>query len=388
MSSIYNREFSAQSVTLQNMDRDTFNTIGMFEKTTLIELKSINGLNNLRNNFICTGSGNITIEKNEYKLNVTNSGDNVGLESKEKGVYIAGKSSSIGIAVRIPTQLVGDQCIKWGYFNKSDGFYFKKTNTDFFVCILRDNVELAIPRSEFNIDKVDGSGGSSKNLNFSDGNIYRIKFSWYGYGCIEFGIIGKDYFNITKFLPIHTYQTIGHTSILNPSLPINVTLDNGTTNSNDYSIYVAGRSYNIMGSYLPKYRYNGVNVQNINCNNVLKPILSIRKKNMNDFYSVKIIPSTLHFKVDNDIYIEIRSNPILTNFQYNNLVSCETAIEYDTVGDSITSGLILWCAIISSTTNSITIPDSILIDNCSVCIKSINLNANLSYLHLNWKEEW
>jgi len=387
-SHVYKEEFSATPVTLQNVERDNFNVIGVFEKTTFIGLKSINGLNIMRNNIVPSGNGNVTMVGNEYKLNVTTSSDTILLESKEKGKYVPGKSCSLGMGLRIPSPLVGDQTVCWGYFNNDNGFYFKKTSTNFFVCIKKDGVETAIPRSQFNIDKVDGSGGSSKTLDFTAGNIFRIKFSWYGYGCVEFGVIGGDYFNIVKLLPLHMYQTIGHTSVTNPSLPLSISVSNGTTNSN-CDIYVAGRSFDIMGSYNPVYRHNGVNVQNISCSSTLKPVLNIRKKSNSEYYSISILLRTVYLKTDNDIYLEIRTDPTLTNTNYINLQSeAETSVEYDISADSVSSGLVVWCGIISSTTNVINFPEHVLVESCSVCVKSLSSTATLSYLHLNWDEDW
>ena len=53
-------------------------------------------------------------------------------------------------------------------------------------------VETRIPQSEFNLDKVDGSGPSGYNIDLTKMQMFYIDYSWYGAGFIRWGLRGPD----------------------------------------------------------------------------------------------------------------------------------------------------------------------------------------------------
>ena len=54
--------------------------------------------------------------------------------------------------------------------------------------IISKVVELRVPQSSFNIDKLDGTGPSGVTLNLSKMQMFYIDYAWYGAGAIRFGI--------------------------------------------------------------------------------------------------------------------------------------------------------------------------------------------------------
>ena len=53
-------------------------------------------------------------------------------------------------------------------------------------------VETRIPQSEFNLDKVDGTGPSGYNIDLTKMQMFYIDYSWYGAGFIRWGLRGPD----------------------------------------------------------------------------------------------------------------------------------------------------------------------------------------------------
>lgn len=77
-----------------------------------------------------------------------------------------------------------------GLFDDVNGYSFGMNNEVFSIFHRRDNSELSvIPQSEFNMDKLDGTGKSRFILDPSKGNIYKISFGYLGFASITFEIL-------------------------------------------------------------------------------------------------------------------------------------------------------------------------------------------------------
>lgn len=58
--------------------------------------------------------------------------------------------------------------------------------------IMSKTIDYKIPRSQFNLDKMDGTGSSGINLDFSKMQMFYIDYSWYGAGFIRWGFRGNN----------------------------------------------------------------------------------------------------------------------------------------------------------------------------------------------------
>lgn len=94
-----------------------------------------------------------------------------------------------------------------------------------------------IPQSDWNADKMNGSNVSGTNpskmtLNIATGNVYQVQFQWLGFGGIIFKIENE---NTGRFHTVHQIQYANNNttpSIQNPTLPMFVHVDNGSTTTN------------------------------------------------------------------------------------------------------------------------------------------------------------
>jgi len=345
-------------------------------------------MNNLRNKTTTTGSATVTNNNVEYVLTTTaNGSDDARLESVQKGTYIAGLTCEVGLGVRIPTIPVGNQEMKWGYYDNDNGYYFKLTASGLSVNILRNGVEQSFPQSNWNRDTVDGQGGSGYTIDVSSGIIYTINFSWYGFGSIVFGVTATNEKGDVSNIPVHKYVPQGETSTANPNLPIRVSLkNNGTTNGK--TMYVAGRQFSVVGRREEQYRTNQAYTTRGCSITEMTPLMSVRKQ-VNDI-GCDSKCHRLTVKTDQDILLELRENCTLTNASFSTLPDRETIMEVDTSATSSTLGNIVFSDIILCNTGGVTVSDvdHIHFENVTLLARSISGTQGNVLCSLQWREEW
>ena len=62
-------------------------------------------------------------------------------------------------------------------------------------------VDIKVPQSQFNYDKIDGTGPSGFNINITKMQMYAMQYSWYGAGFIDFMIRGP----LGEFITVHRF---------------------------------------------------------------------------------------------------------------------------------------------------------------------------------------
>ena len=114
--------------------------------------------------------------------------------SRARMHYISGKSMLIvetGVLDPEPGTIK-----RVGYFsvdtsaphNPTDGMYFEASDGVLNVVIRKNGVDtLKVPQSEWEIDKMDGTGVSGINLDTSLGQVFVVDFLWLGMGIVRFG---------------------------------------------------------------------------------------------------------------------------------------------------------------------------------------------------------
>lgn len=85
---------------------------------------------------------------------------------------------------------------EWGYADESDGLLFRLTGTTLQV-VLRSSVsgsvvEEIIDQSNWNGDKLDGTGKSGMTIDVTKANFYWFDFAWLGVGPARFGVLAPD----------------------------------------------------------------------------------------------------------------------------------------------------------------------------------------------------
>lgn len=338
---------STSSVDIGNVDIGMFRGLNVTNRTIVIDLKSIYGISALRDSTTTNGSATVSNTDAEYKLSTTSSGsDSALLESAERGRYQAGTAAECGIGVRRPTAPSNSQVLRWGYFDDENGFFFGEDSNGLFVARRRGGTDTTTQQSEWNVDPLDGTGPSGLSIDPSDGNIYQIRFAWYGYGVIEYRAIIEDPDNVQKVVTVHRERLTGQTSVNNPNLPISAEVDNGGTGT-AMDLFVAGRQFSILGQYEPKRRITSERVTGKSISSTLIPVISFKPKTefptgTNNGVSNKF--DSISITTDNDILWELRLDASLTDASFGtptNATSSETSLESDTSATALSGGELL-----------------------------------------------
>jgi hypothetical protein len=380
-----------------------FNEVLTGHRQNIIELKSnVNVVSALRDLTTVVGSATVTAANSEYALATTAAAsDSAILDSAEKGRYQAGYAAEVGIGIRYPDTPTGNMQAKWGYFDNNNGFYFGRDATGIFIATLRGGSEIKVYQNtganQWNADKLDGTGASGLTLDLADGNIFQIRYSWYGYGTIEFTVILPDANNVQKNIMVHRFSATAQTSIIDPNQPIRAKIENGAT-ATAHTLYVGGRQYSVLGSYNPNVRNTGQYrlLQGSITSAAFVPLITFRRKAAYNSTSVKVRHLTLI--TNQDVIIQVRVGGSLTGASYitpSDYTAQETAVEADISATAITGGDIIDDDIIEggvgNQSNSRTYGtvgfDFVNQQPTTLCAKAVSTTATVTS-HFSVIEEW
>jgi hypothetical protein len=287
---------------------DAFGKLRVSTPQTLLEIKfpgQTAGATGFLNNSlqVCTAStGTYSAPCSNAKCIIGGTGPGYFIsQSRNFCVYQAGKSLLInasGIIKPGNTAFVG----RIGYFFNSvplanplvveDGLYFEY-GTTMKVCYKNDELE-EIPQSDWNIDKMDGTGSSGLNLNFSKCQLFLIDMEWLGVGRIRFG-----FYAYGKVIYCHQVSninalTLPYTKLIN--LPLCYSLHSSTAGAT-----ATGSITQICGTVLSEGGYTPVGrpftatsgLVDIETANIEIPILMLRGGTTNYFHQ-NIIPTNIN----------------------------------------------------------------------------------------------
>lgn len=367
-----------------------FGEVGTAQKELLFELKSNYGKSTLRDQYTTTGSGVITnnIGDPEYTLTTSLASDTAILRSVQRGRIISGLGIEVGIAVRIPNAVTGNQKYQWGLYDSTDGMFFQLSITGLSVIIRRNSVDTEVLSSSFT--------GDASGIDYTRGNIFSIEASWYGYGAIVFKVHNPTALsNELPYTILHTYYPNGQTSVKNPILPISAgVLNNGTAASG--TMFVAGRQYSILGKAIPIARLNSSYRVEYNVNSVtmFSPILAIRKKT--SYQMVRVYLKNLQLISSANMIVHVITGGTLVGASYTSIPdqnSSESCIETDRSATAVSGGVIVYSTFVSADKTVFIDKEDVLnsisdTDATIITARALNVtNGNISCL-LRWAEEW
>lgn len=369
---------------------DGFGQLATVQRTPLISLKSNYGISVLRDIVATTGSGTVTNDRTEYACSTgTTSGSTALLTSAQRGRYVAGTESDVGLGIRLDHTFQGTQFVRWGYYDDDNGFGFGKDASGLFVFVRRAGSDEKFYQPAWNVEQ--------PVITLEKGNIFQIRFLWYGFGPIRWQMIGEvqnqpRQFELNRFFPN------AQTSVANPNLPLSLEAGNGDT-SEDVTIYVAGRQYSVVGEYDPSFRVTGDRRIEQTVGTTFLPSVSYRKKE--GFRDVRVLNESLEVLTDANALVQLRLNATLTDASFGtptDHTASETGIETDTGATAISGGEILYSDLVSTAGSGrnkaggsslrgilLEIPET---DTVSIALRSLSsVGATMSSL-LQAREEW
>jgi len=161
----------------------------------------------------------------------TTSGDSVIRETTKTFSYQPGKSLLV-LNTFIPATPKTNLRQRVGYFGADNGMYFEINDTTayFVERSLSTGTENAVAQSNWNIDKLDGTGVSGITLDISKAQIFWMDIEWLGLGTVRVGFVIDG-----QFIHCHSFNhanLIQSTYITTASLPLRYEIANtGITTS-------------------------------------------------------------------------------------------------------------------------------------------------------------
>lgn len=341
---------ASSSNVISNLPLTPFDRLLTSEETIILEIKPGLGVSKLRDTTHIAGDSEVRCEIGaaEYTLATTGPNGVAMLRTAERGRYVSGLAAEVGIGGHLMAPLGPGQSLKFGLFDDNNGFYFEILYWELFVVILKDGVQTRINRTDFNIDKMDGTGTSRIELDPFKGYIWMIRFSWYGYGIVEFAISAEDPFKEQHIYPMHRYYSKVHASVSMPNLPITVKLESGSecAAAAQCAAHITGRKYSVLGNFTPMTRAGSVYTirSPIGDANTATPVFSIRRKQ--GYLSAPVTLDALEAYAElTTVIVQIRTGMTLTGAVWGtapNATATETSVEYDDSATAATGGILLY----------------------------------------------
>lgn len=368
------------------------------ERTPLIELNPALGLSVLRDTTAVV-NGTVTNTNGEFVLSSsTTTASTAQLKTVEHGRYYPGTASQMGVGIRCPDTYTGTASAEWGYFGATDGFGFGTDATGNYIFYTRASSQTKVYQSSWNTDVMDGTGISGVNLDITEGNIFQITFSWYGYGVIEWYVVTDGVNGRQAPVLVHRYRPTAENSIQNPNQPITVKVDNGNTTT-DFIVYVGGRQYSVYGRYIPSFRRTHENqIALASVGTTFVPLITFKRKTGFDGFPVKFHQISLIST--SDLIWEVRVSGSLTGASFGavtNIPATETALEVDIAATGITGGQKIESGLVSTSgaggtstggasnsSYSIEIPGT---ENVTLCARTLTGTATVTAI-MGMEEEW
>jgi hypothetical protein len=192
------------------------------------------------------GSQTVNLAETHTLINVTTTAGSRALrQSRKYHPYIPGTTNLAFVSFTMGTAKT-DLQQQVGLFDDLNGIFFRMNGTTAEMVIRKGGVDNEIvPQSQWNVDRLDGTGPSKVNIDFTKSQIFVTDYQWLGVGRVRvgFSIDGRVYY--THYFT-HA-NTITEPYMFQPSLPVRWEIKNtGTTESASslmcicFGVYVEG----------------------------------------------------------------------------------------------------------------------------------------------------
>lgn len=343
---------SINSVIIGPALKSAFNELMVAQVTAVSQIQFPYNINQAIVNVTLTGLGSVT-QNNSMALiqsgaTTSSSGQ---IMSREVVHYLAGQgllclfSCVYGVPTAGNTQLSG-------IGDNSNGFFFGYNGTTFGILHRNNGTDNFIPQSDWNVDKLDGTGISGVTLNQSTGNIYKIQFL--GFGSIKFFIEDS---NTGNFDLVHIIQYSNENivpSVGNPNLNLFCESKN-TSNTSNVIISIGSMSAFVEGLISNIGTKNSIsNTKTINATQ--SNIITIRNNNtfVGKPNKTRLIFDKISLLNDSNSGVVVRMwlNPIVTGIPvFTDINSNTSCASYDTAGLIVSGGTLFMNFFISDKSN-------------------------------------
>ena len=329
---------------------DAFGRLRVSNPLTIFDSSNIMSKNTTEFDESTTGSATVTYTANKstVNLNVTEaSGDKVIRQTKRVMSYQPGKSLLIFNTFVMNTQTENlEQRV--GTFDANNGIFFEDTGTGYQIVrrsyTSGSSVDDPISQSNWNGDKLDGTGASGYTLDPTKASILFTDYEWLGMGSVRVGFVIDG-----KFITAHTFLNANNLSTVymqTANLPIRYEIEvTSALTAGTYTLQQVCSSAISEGGYAPRAVEQMIGTAalagvTLTTAGTFYNLATIRIKSGRP-YAVIVPQGALAAAVDNsDFEVQLRLNATPSvAFSYT---SYSDNVEYDLTGTTtITGGTIL-----------------------------------------------
>jgi len=235
---------------------DAFGRLRVSNPLTIFDSKNVMSKNTLFDESL-SGSGGVTYTANKstVNLNVTEvSGDKVIRQSKRVMSYQPGKSL-LNLNTFVMNTLTANLKQKVGMFDANNGIFFYADGETLKIVrrtyVTGSAADTEKSQSEWNGDKLDGTGKSGYTLDPTKATILFMDFEWLGMGSVRVGFVIDG-----KFIVAHTFYNANDLSTVymqTANLPIRYEIETAATlAAGTYTLQQVCSTTLIEGGYSPE----------------------------------------------------------------------------------------------------------------------------------------
>lgn len=287
---------------------------------TLFDSQNRYSLNNKFSSYTSGAGTSVSHNINESTVSLTvgtNANEIVIRETKNVFPYQPGKSLLV-MNTFVFNQQKTNLRQRVGYFGDKNGVYFENDGTGNYI-VLRTYTngsvqETRVAQANWNVDKMDGTGVSKRNLDITKSNIMMCDIEWLGVGDVRFGFVVDGFIRICHIF--HNDNVNTTTYMTTACLPIRYEIENTAATSSSSTLkqicstVISEGGYDLRGNSYSAT--NGVpSYQTLGAAGDFSPSISLR---LNSSYLDQIA-------VISEIAILMQSN---TNMQYKLLLNPTT----------------------------------------------------------------
>ena len=333
-----------------NTSNDAFGRMRISQPFTLFDSSHRYKDNNLWDSLIVGTGSTVGFVTTQGLINIgigTTAGCSVIRETTKVFSYQPGKSL-LTLNTFVPNSPKENLRQRIGYFGADNGLYFEVDGTTayFVERSLSTGTSTRVAQSDWNVDKLDGTGPSGITLDLTKAQILWMDIEWLGLGTVRIGfVINGQMIHCHSF---HHANLIQSTYITTASLPLRYEIANtGVTTSSSTLKQVCSTVISEGG-----YELNGLQQAvgtpitapyTLSVAGTFYPIISIRLKSTPDRLDAIVILTALSLMgVNNGINYnwQVRASGTTTGGTWTS-AGDDSAVEYKLNGTGITGGRIL-----------------------------------------------
>ena len=330
------------------------------------------------------GSTGYLVNESTVTMNVgTVSGDYVYRETNKVFPYQPGKALTVmQTFVMAPTKANLRQRV--GYFSRQNGVFLQMVGDD--ISIVRRSFisgavdDLTIPKSQWNVDKMDGNGPSRTILNLAKAQILFSEYEWLGVGSVKVGFaIDGQFITVHQFNHANKETSVYMTTA---TLPLRYEIENlGTTSS-------ASTMKQICATVLSNGGYNRQSelwsapraALFPNVGTSFKPLAAIRMASGRTDSVIKVVKASVVTTTQNSFEFVILKNPTISDGSW---VTHSTGnVEYNITATTVTGGTVIRQSFMSGSNQTNAQAEIEIADGWDVQLGRTNTNPPVSDIYV------